>query len=270
MLEGVYLNTWLVFTWVVLFGLLLGSFANVVIYRVPLKLNIAWPNSYCPHCRHPILWRDNIPVLSWFLLRGKCRHCKQKISIRYPLVELMTGILGGCLYLRYGLSWNFIEVAILVWGLIVVTFIDWDHMLIPDVFTWPGIFIGLVGALLSPERKFLDALGGFAMGFGFLWAVAAIYLLLRKEEGMGGGDIKLMGWIGAVLGWGSIPFVILMSSVIGSGVGIIWAFKSKTGLKSTIPFGPYLALAALFYIFGGHLLSHWYFSFFFPSLTPSN
>lgn len=263
-------NTWVIFSSIFLFGLLLGSFANVLIYRVPLKKNIAWPGSACPKCQQAIRWRDNIPVISWLFLRGKCRQCHQSISGRYPLVEFLTGLILAGLYLRVGINWTFAEYSIFLFGLIVVTFIDLDHMLLPDVFTWPGIAMGLVGAILSPERSFWDALAGLAMGFGFFWAVAYVYLTLRKEEGMGGGDIKLMGWIGAVLGWQSVPFVVLASSIIGSLVGIALAFKQKRGLKSTIPFGPYLALAALLYIFGGDILGQWYLRLFLPSLIPPN
>lgn len=251
-------------------GAIWGSFGNVLIYRVPLKKNIAWPGSACPKCQAPIAWRDNIPVLSWLWLRGKCRNCRAPISFRYPLVELLTASVFAGLYLRFGLSWSLLEYLLFSFGLIVVTFIDLDHMLLPDVFTWPGMAVGLVGALLNPERRFWDAFLGAALGFGFLYAIAYIYLAIRKEEGMGGGDIKLLGWIGAVLGWKSIPFVILASSIIGSVVGIIFAIRTKGGLKSTIPFGPYLVLAALAYLFGGESIGQWYLDLFLPSLISPN
>jgi leader peptidase (prepilin peptidase)/N-methyltransferase len=154
--------------------------------------------------------------------------------------------------------------------LAVVSFIDLDFMILPDVFTLSGIVIGLLGALLNPDRSFYASVFGVLMGGGFLWAVAYVYLAVRKEDGMGGGDIKLLAWIGAVLGWQAIPFVILASSLIGSVVGLIVAYRSKMGLKSSIPFGPYLSLAALIYILGGDEIGQWYLSLFLPSLVSSN
>jgi len=190
--------------------------------------------------------------------------------MRYPLVEFLMGLTFASLFLQVGFSWILIEYLIFSFGLIVVAFIDLDHMILPDIFTWPGMGLGLLGAAINPERSFLDSLGGAALGFGFLYSIASIYMLIRKEEGMGGGDIKLLGWIGAVLGWKSTPFVILASSIIGSIIGIILAIRTKGGLKSTIPFGPYLVIAAFAYIFGGEAISRWYLSFFLPGLVPSH
>ncbi len=251
-------------------GALFGSFANVLILRIPQGISVIRPRSHCPSCKQIIRWYDNIPILSWVLLSGNCRYCKTRISWRYPLIELITALLFMGLYLKIGWQWLLLEYLIFSFALVVVTFIDFDHMILPDVFTLSGIVIGLAGALLNPERSFFNALGGMLMGGGFLWAVAAVYYLLKKEEGMGGGDIKLLAWIGAVLGWMSIPFVILVSSLVGSLVGLAVAFKAQTGLKSAIPFGPYLVLAALIYIFVGEELASWYFHLFVPSLSPVN
>lgn len=248
------------------FGLIMGSFANVVIHRLPKKESVVTPRSRCPQCQSLIRWYDNIPVVSWLLLSGRCRQCQKRISIRYPLVELLTGLLFLGLYYFVGWQWLLLEYLIFAFGLVVVTFIDFDHMILPDVFTLSGIGIGLLGAILNPEREFLPALAGVIMGGGFLWLIAFLYYVWRKEEGMGGGDIKLLAWIGAVLGWQSIPFVILASSVIGSVVGVAVMIKTKGGLKSSIPFGPYLALAAILYIMGGHQLGLWYLRIFIPSL----
>jgi leader peptidase (prepilin peptidase)/N-methyltransferase len=143
-------------------------------------------------------------------------------------------------------------------------------MILPDLFTLPGIVIGLLGAALNPEREFLPSLFGVLMGGGFLWLVAFLYLLVRKEEGMGGGDIKLLGWIGAVLAWPSLPFTVLISSILGSLVGLALAFRRSSGLKSVIPFGPYLALAAVIYMLGGDRLGLWYIGLFLPSAIPVN
>ncbi len=250
--------------WFFIFGALLGSFGNVIIYRLPQGQSVVLPRSRCQSCQKPIPWYHNIPIISWMILRGRCYACRAPFSIRYPLVELIMGVLFCLLYLQYGLQWVTLEYGLFIFGLVVVTFIDFDHFLLPDIFTLSGIVIGLGGALLNPERDFQDALLGFLMGGGFLWLVAYLYWVLRKEEGMGGGDIKLLAWIGAVLGWKSIPFVILISSVTGSIVGIAMMIKNKGNLKTVIPFGPYLVLGALVYLLGSLDLAHWYSRLLFP------
>ncbi len=245
----------------------MGSFANVVIWRLPLDQSVVKPRSRCPKCSTPIAWYDNVPVASWLLLKGRCRFCRSPISFRYPLVELLMGALFTSVVWQYGTSWIALEYLVFVFGLVVVSFIDLDHMILPDEFTLSGILIGLLGATLNPGREFWPALAGVLMGGGFLWAVSYVYLALRKQEGMGGGDIKLLAWIGALLGWQSIPFVILTSSLLGSVVGLVAARKSGAGLKASIPFGPYLALAAVLYIFGGARLGAWYLQIFVPGLV---
>lgn len=167
--------------------------------------------------------------------------------------------------LKFGMTLRTIEVLIFAWGLVTASFIDFDHYLLPDVITLPGIVIGLIGSLLIADRSFLGSLGGVIMGGGFLWAIASLYFLFRKEEGLGGGDIKLLAWIGSVLEWKSIAFVILFSSFAGSIVGGILALRQKSmGLKTAIPFGPYLAVGALIYVFWGEGLVQWYINFFIP------
>ncbi len=248
-------------------GLLFGSFSNVVIYRCPHGKSVVRPRSSCSKCNKFIAWYDNIPVLSWLLLRGKCRNCKTNISIRYPLVELINGFLFLGLYLKLGISWTLLESIVFVWSLTVASFIDLDHMILPDKFTLSGIVIGLVGAILSPEREWMPAVLGVLIGGGFLWAIAYLYFLIRKEEGMGGGDIKLLAWIGAVLGWTAVPFVILVSSILGTVIGVLLLLRSKNGMKTMIPFGPYLSMAAVLYIFCGRTLANWYFELFLPGLS---
>ena len=252
------------------FGLLWGSFANVVILRLPQGQSVVHPRSRCPKCSAAIGWYDNVPVLSWLLLRGKCRQCGERISVQYPTVELLTGVLFALVVHRYGLSITTVEYLIFVWSLVVVSFIDLEHMILPDVFTLSGIVIGLAGAWLNPARSLPSALFGVLMGGGFLWAIAYLYYLWRKEEGMGGGDIKLLAWIGAVLGWPAIPFVILASSLVGSVVGIGYSIRSKAGLKSVIPFGPFLALGAVLYLLGGEDIGRWYIGLFIPAISPVN
>lgn len=248
-------------------GAIFGSFGNVIIYRLPREESVVKPRSYCYSCKTPIKWYDNIPILSWFILRGKCRHCGAKFSFRYPLVEIITGVLFALSYHYAGISWNLLEYLIFIFGLVVCTFIDLDHMILPDEFTLSGIVIGLVGAALNPQREFLDALFGVLMGGGFLWGMAYVYYLMTKNEGMGGGDIKLLAWIGALLGWKAIPFVIMSSAIIGSVVGLIAARQQKAGLKTVIPFGPYLALGAVIYLFGGQTIALWYLDLFLPGLS---
>ncbi len=245
-------------------GAILGSFGNVIIYRLPNEVSIIKPDSHCYSCKKGVRWFDNIPILSWFILRGKCRNCGAKFSFRYPFVEFLTGLLFLLSFHFVGYHWFLIEVLIFQFGIVVCSFIDFDHMILPDEFTLGGILLGLVGALLNPERELLDAFLGMLFGGGFLWFMAYAYYLISKNEGMGGGDIKLLAWIGALLGWKAIPFVIMSSALLGSFVGILVAIKSKDGLKTAIPFGPYLALGGVLFIFGGHEWAIKYFNLFLP------
>lgn len=259
-------ETWLALIYVVIMGACLGSFANVVIYRLPLGKSVVRPGSHCGSCGAPIKFRHNIPIFGWFLLRGRCANCKAKYSFRYSAVETLTAILFGLAYWQLGWSWTLLEALIFIFSLVVVSFIDLDHMILPDKFTLSGILIGLLGAALNPERSLLDSVYGVLLGGGFLWSIAYLYWVIRKREGMGGGDIKLLAWIGAVLGWKAVPFVILVASLVGSVVGIglaLWAKSSEksidqaadqtsTGADSiptfAIPFGPFLAAGALVYL----------------------
>lgn len=247
-------------------GAIFGSFGNVVIYRLPREESVVKPRSYCYSCKTQIKWYDNIPILSWFILRGKCRKCQAKFSFRYPLVEIIMAVLFALSYHYAGLSWTLLEYLIFIFGLVVCTFIDLDHMILPDEFTLSGIVIGLIGATLNPQREFLDALFGVLMGGGFLWGMAYVYYMFTKNEGMGGGDIKLLAWIGAIVGWKAIPFVIMTSAIVGSVIGLIAARKQKAGLKTVIPFGPYLALGAVVYLFGGEAIALWYLGLFLPAV----
>lgn len=247
-------------------GLILGSFANALIVRIPNKESLL-TRSRCNQCKSKIFWYDNIPVVSWFLLKGKCRKCHSSISFRYPLVELLMAALFLISFKMIGLNWWLLEILILIFGMVVVTFIDFDHMILPDLFTLSGTVIGLGGAWLNPERDFMSAFLGAFLGGGFLWLTAYIYWLVKKQEGMGGGDIKLLAWIGSVLGLASIPFVILTSSISGSIVGLIIAYKTKGGLRTAIPYGPYLVLGAILYIIFGKNISEWYWNFFINDLS---
>jgi leader peptidase (prepilin peptidase)/N-methyltransferase len=257
----------LAFFWPVLFfilGLCFGSFGNVIIARVPEDESIVRPRSRCPNCKTQIKNYDNIPILSYIILKGKCRACGHSISPRYPAVELLSGILFLALYLKFGLSPTLVELIIFSWAGLVASVIDIDHRILPDVITLPGIALGLLGAFLNPNRQFIDAVIGVIAGGGFLWIVAYIYEAIKHEEGMGGGDIKLLGWIGAVLGWRAVVFSILVSSISGSIFGGAFALIKKSGMKTSIPFGPFLYFAALLFIFSGSSLIHGYLDLFFP------
>lgn len=247
-----------------LFGALFGSFANVVILRMPAEESIVRPRSRCNSCKKPIAWYDNIPIASWIIRRGRCRNCGAKFSVRYPVVELLTALLFASVFALDGWSWSLLEHLLFIWPLVVCTFIDFDHMILPDEFTLSGIVIGLLGAALNPDRGFLDALGGVLLGGGFLWFMAWLYFSMTGNEGMGGGDIKLLAWIGAVLGAQSVPYVIVVSAVVGSIVGLLLAWKQRQGLKTMIPYGPYLAFGAVSFLLGGRTLAEQYWGLFLP------
>ncbi|MCB0393642.1 MAG: prepilin peptidase [Bdellovibrionales bacterium] len=249
-------------------GALFGSFSNVIILRWPQGESFVTPGSHCVQCKKPVRWFDNIPIFSYFVLRGKCRACGAPFSSRYAMIEFLMGIMFVFTFFKFHDQWFLIESWIFVFGLVTISFIDLDHFLIPDLFSLSGIVIGLIGGLVNPDRIFIDSFYGVLLGGGFLWAIAWVYYLVRKQEGLGGGDIKLLAWIGAVLGWGSVPFVILVSSVFGSLVGLTLAIRTKGGIKTIIPYGPFLALSALVYMFFGRELSGWYLQMFFPWVEP--
>lgn len=241
------------------FGALLGSFANVIIYRLPRGESVVTPGSHCMGCGARVAWYNNVPILAWFWLRGRCASCGATFSFRYPLVEFIMAALFAAAGLALGAQWFLIESLLFIFAVVTASFIDLDHMILPDKFTLSGIVIGLVGALANPEREFLPALYGVLMGGGFLWAVAYLYYALRGREGMGGGDIKLLAWIGAVLGWKAVPVVILVSSLLGAVIGVALTFRTKDGLGHAIPFGPFLAGAGLLYLLlNGESWSDWY------------
>lgn len=232
-------------------GAALGSFLNVLIYRLPEETSIIFPASRCPHCRKAIRFYDNIPVISYILLKGRCRECHEKISFRYPLVELITAVISLLLFWKFGLTFQYLFSFIFVCALMVITFIDLDHQIIPDVITLPGIPIFFLAAVFAMNLRFLDAFLGFLIGGGCLYGIAFVYELVTKREGMGGGDIKLLAMIGAFLGWQSLLFVLLVSSLLGAVVGISLMMVKGQDMKYAVPFGPFLSFAAVAYIFFG-------------------
>jgi len=249
------------------FGSILGSFLNVCIVRLPKNESIVKPPSYCPSCKAGIPFYDNFPLISYLLLRGRCRFCKAKIPPRYFLVELLTGILAAALLLRFGLSLEFYVGLVFVAVLIVITFIDLEAMIVPDVISLPGIGVGLLISVLHypwptdvlsiPPSPFNSLLGIIAGG-GFLLAVAWGYELLTGTEGMGGGDVKLLAMIGAFLGWPSIPLALFFASLTGAVVGIFLMVRAGAGGKYALPFAPFLCLGAVIYIFFGREVAQFY------------
>ena len=236
-------------------GAAVGSFLNVCIARIPDGLSIVSPGSRCPHCGHPIRYRDNIPVLGYLLLRGKCRDCKGRISPRYPLVELLTAVLAWFLFRKFGLTPVFFSVFVFVCALIVVTFIDLDQQIIPHVITLGGIpFFALI-AVLFMGLSALDAFLGVMIGAGILYFVAVYYEALTEREGMGGGDVNLLAMLGAFLGWKSLLFILLVSSLLGAVVGVAIILVKGKDMRYAVPFGPFLCTAAVLYLFfGTHLI----------------
>jgi len=234
---------------ILLFGTVVGSFLNVCIYRLPEGESIIWPASHCPYCKTQIKWYDNIPLLSFILLKGRCRYCNKPISWQYPLVELLTGIFTFLVYQKVGISLITLIYLLFIYALIVISFIDLKWQIIPDIISIPGIFCGLIASLILPDLSFKDALYGALLGGGMLFLVAYGYYFIKKREGMGGGDIKLLAMIGAFLGWKAIPFVILIASLTGSLIGILWIFLQKKDKYFPIPFGPFLALGAICLLF---------------------
>ena len=234
-----------------IFGAAIGSFLNVCIFRLPAETSIVKPSSRCPHCHHSLRYYDNIPLISFMILRGKCRDCGGKISWRYPLVELITALLALLLFLKFGLTLTFLTNFVFTAVLIVITFIDLDHQIIPDIITLPGIPIFFLAAIFLVKIPWLDSLFGLLIGGGVLFMIAFVYEFISKREGMGGGDIKLLAMIGVFLGFKSLMFILLFSSFSGAIVGITAMIIKKQDMKYAVPFGPFLSAAAVAYLFWG-------------------
>ncbi len=239
------------FVFVFVFGAAIGSFLNVCIFRLPKNNSIIKPPSQCPNCHHPIRFYDNIPLISYLFLKGKCRDCGEKISWRYPLVEFVTAILALSLFAKFYISLDFLVFFFFAAVLVVITFIDLDHQIIPDILTLPGIPIFFLLAVFVVGVPWMDAAIGLFIGGGILLAIAFGYELITKREGMGGGDIKLLAMIGGFLGWKSLIFILLFSSLLGAIVGIAAMIIQKQDMKYAVPFGPFLSAAAVAYIFLG-------------------
>jgi leader peptidase (prepilin peptidase)/N-methyltransferase len=250
-----------------LFGLLIGSFLNVVIHRMPImmqrefddacaencgkepvhkdKYTLSVPRSACPHCGHHITALENIPVISYLALRGKCSGCKAKISKRYPAIELASGLMAALLIWTFGSGYTGLGVAVFGFLLLAMTFIDLDTQFLPDDLTYPLLWLGLIVNLDGALVPLRDAVLGAVAGYMALWSVNALYKLVRKHDGMGNGDFKLLGALGAWMGWQMLPAIILLSSVVGAVIGILMIALRKQDSETRIPFGPYLTGAGL-------------------------
>ena len=262
-------------------GLLVGSFLNVVIYRLPKMMERDWhgqcaelrgeevlpdskplslarPRSRCPECGHLISARENIPVFSWLFLRGKCSACRKPISVRYPIVEALTGLLTAFAAVHFGLGWPAAGAILLIWCLIALTFIDVDTQLLPDSITLPLLWIGLLFNVFGTFTDLQSAVIGAMGGYLSLWSVYWCFKLVTGKEGMGYGDFKLLAAVGAWLGWQILPLAILLSSLVGAVIGIALIVLAKRGRNVPIPFGPYLATAGLLALFWGKELTQSY------------
>ena len=250
-----------------LFGLLIGSFLNVVIHRLPKMMqresdnycaveagkeevhtgryNLMVPRSACPHCNHQITAMENIPVVSYLALRGKCSNCKAPISPRYPAIELLTGVLSALLVWKLGTGWQGLGGLFFLYSLIAMTFIDADTQLLPDDLTYPLIWAGLLINVNDTYVSLHDAVIGAAAGYLALWSIYWVYKLVRGREGMGYGDFKLLAALGAWMGWATLPAIVLMASLVGSVVGVALMVANRRGFDYQMPFGPYLAAAGL-------------------------
>lgn len=261
-------------------GLLIGSFLNVVIHRMPLMMHREWqqqcheligsdapatspltlstPRSRCPHCGHAISALENIPVISYLFLRGRCRGCQARISVRYPLIEALTGVLSALVAWHFGFSWVCLGALFLTWALIALTFIDVDEQLLPDNITlpllWLGLFFNLFGSFTTLQSAVIGALAGYLS----LWLVFHAFRLVTGKEGIGFGDFKLLAALGAWLGWEFLPVIILLSSLVGAVVGISLILLRQHHRSQPIPFGPYLAAAGWLALVWGDVINSGY------------
>jgi len=273
------------YLFVVTLSLLIGSFLNVVVYRLPKMMQNGWyqdcrefladevkdipakkidkltlskPDSTCPKCGHQIRFYENIPVISWLFLKGKCSQCKNSISIRYPLVETTTALLSLVIAYKYGPTAEGALLLLLTWGLICLTLIDFDHMLLPDQIVLPLLWLGLLVNINTTFVALDDAVIGAAVGYGSLFSVFWLFKLLTGKEGMGHGDFKLFALFGAWIGWQLLPVLILMASFVGAIIGISLMLFKNHQREQAIPFGPYLAIAGWITILWGKGIWSWY------------
>jgi leader peptidase (prepilin peptidase)/N-methyltransferase len=242
-------------------GLVVGSFLNVCIYRIPRRESIAWPASHCTACNRPLAWFENVPILSWFVLRGRCRGCGDPISIMYPIVELTTAVVFAGAVAVYGLTPLLAVRLAFACALIVLFAIDLHHQILPNVITLPGIVAGLAASWFLPPG-WLSALIGAIAGGGILLAIAEAYYRVRGQEGLGMGDVKMLAMIGAFLGWPLMVLTLVLASFAGSVVGVALIASRRGGMQAALPFGTFLAVGALVAAVVGDGILRWYLSFY--------
>ena len=236
------------------FGALIGSFLNVVIYRVPRGLSVVGGRSKCPGCSATIRWHDNVPLLSWLVLRGRCRDCTCRIPVRYPLVELLGALSAAGAVWANGLTLTAVWVFAFLAIMIAITFIDWEHQIIPDALSIGGTVLGWVGAWVCLDVTVMESLVGSLVGAGLILTIAALYKAARKVDGMGGGDVKLMAMIGAFLGWQMVLAVLFLAALAGSVYGMVLLRRTGGDGKTAVAFGSFLAPAACLMWFAGERL----------------
>ena len=241
-----------------LFGLVWGSFLNVVIHRLPLGLSLVSPRSRCPSCEKPVAAYDNVPLLSYVVLGGRCRHCNASISIRYPAIEAAVGAASLFAFVRHGAGLPAAAELAFVAAMVALIFIDFDHQILPNSITLPGTVVGLALSGPRPEISFVDAVLGAFLGAGLLFLVAEIYFRLRKLEGLGMGDVKMMAMVGAYLGWKGVLLTLFLGSLSGSLIGLMVMAQRRGGLKTKLPFGTFLGIGAITTVYFGEPLMNWY------------
>lgn len=241
-------------------GLIVGSFLNVCIYRIPAEQSVVWPGSHCRSCARAIRWYDNLPLVSYAALGGRCRDCGSRIPLRYPLVELMTALAFVAVWTKGFAPQVASLYCVLAACYIVISFIDIDHKIIPDVITIPSLWIAPLVALVVGQITLRDSLVGIAAGGGILWAIAAGYEKVRKQEGMGFGDVKLLAMVGGFQGWEAALFALIIGSVLGTIVGVGLMAARRGRLDMEIPFGPFLIGGAFLHLMGGPAFIDWYFA----------
>jgi len=278
-------NSTALFVTVAVFGLLIGSFLNVVIYRLPVMLNNEWriqccefleldntenenkppfnlvtPRSRCPHCNHQITALENIPILSYLWQRGRCSDCKAPISLRYPLVELSSALLACIAVWHFGWGWELVGALLLSWTLLALSLIDYDHQILPDNMVFPLLWLGIIFNFFSTYTSLESSVWGAIIGYLSLWSVYQLFKLVTGKEGMGYGDFKLLAALGAWLGWQALPQIILLSSLVGAVLGLSLILLRGRDKNLPIPFGPYLACAGWIYLIWGQQLTDLYLS----------
>ena len=246
---------------ITIFGTIVGSFLNVCIHRLPLRKSVMWPGSRCPHCDAAVQPYDNIPILGYLWLRGRCRNCKAAISIQYPAVEFITGAVFLGAFLLFDSPAILIQRLLFACAMIVLFVIDLEHRILPDVITLPGIVLGLVFSLFLPPG-WIDSLIGIALGGGSLWLMGELYFRIRHEEGMGFGDVKMLAMVGAFLGWKLMLLTLVLSSFLGSLVGVAMIALKRGDMKYALPFGSFLALGAIVAATVGDRIVEWYAAFY--------